>query len=227
MTTKLHTSLLALVASALALGLPATANAAAPGFSVAKGWTVNRATDAPILARRGRGADDGADHDAGDDRRGRGRGTDDAVLPFTPRFSLAKGFGSDDISGMIILARQGRDGDDRGGDDRGRGGDDSRGGDDRGRGRGSDDGPNHDANDDRGRGRDRGFDDSPSRSANDDHGRRGRGADDGAAHHAGGDDHRSRSRTGGTASGPGYYIAEDGFTHIRRGRGTDDGPNHR
>ena len=72
---------------------------------------------------RGHGADDGANHDKGDDRgRGRGRGADDGAN----HTSLG-------TSNFIILAR-----------------------------RGADDGANHDKGDDRGRGRGRGTDDGPN-----------------------------------------------------------------
>ena len=82
------------------------------------------------LARRGRGADDGANHGKNDDHGGRGR-------------HGGKGRGSDDggrrhglietAPAKLLLARHGAD--DRKGDDRG--------GKGKGRGRGRDDGPRH------------------------------------------------------------------------------------
>ena len=91
------------------------------------------------------------------------------------------------------------------------------------RGRGGDDGPDHDAGDDRG-GRGRGADDATNHDAGDDHGRRGRGVDDGAGHDAG-DDY---GRRGGVDRAEDDH-GDDGFGRLfrlRRRGGVDDGPNH-
>lgn len=134
-----------LVGSALAgtllIALPLQA---APALDLG-GADALRSASAPLLARRG--ADDGPNHDVGDDRgRGRGgrnRGYSDELLPDAAQLARR---GADDGPNHDV-------GDDRG---RGRGGRDyndtvidasqmAR--------RGADDGPNHDVGDDRGRGR--------------------------------------------------------------------------
>jgi hypothetical protein len=150
----------ALLAAAFLLG-PTAPAAAAPAPEPVLAPPAAE-TGSVLLARRGRGADDPAGHDANDDRgrrgknggKGRGRGADDGP-----------GHTWQDGAGEIEVARQGR------GRGRGRGADDGP-GDDRGRrGRGADDPPGHDAGDDHsqrgkngGRGRGRGADDGPGHS---------------------------------------------------------------
>jgi hypothetical protein len=125
------TSTLKVTVASLALGLVATF---APSLSVASqsadmnGFTYSTLT-LPIaefsgyeIARRGRGADDGAGHTRGGGK-GRGRGADDAP-----------DHGWMPVEDGIDFARRGRGADDGTGHTRGGG---------RGRGRGADDAPNH------------------------------------------------------------------------------------
>ncbi len=125
------TSNLKVTVASLALGLIATF---APSISVASpgddmGGFTNSTLTFPLaevgsdeIARRGRGADDGAGHARGGGQ-GRGRGADDA-----PNHGWMM------IEDGIEFARRGRGADDGAGHTRGGG---------RGRGRGTDDGPNH------------------------------------------------------------------------------------
>ena len=122
--------MLRLVLPGLAALLLSTTAASASQYAPESGLFAEPAAmqaSSDVLARRGRGADDGAGHDAGDDKggRGRGRGTDDG-----PNHTMKS-------MDSLELARRGRGADDGAGHDAG----DDKGG--RGRGRGTDDGPNH------------------------------------------------------------------------------------
>lgn len=111
-------SILALGAALSTFGSAASAAAPASGsrdlFSSSDALSAATGPEVIQLARRGRGADDGA----GDDRGGRGRGTDDG-----PNHTKAP------VDESIQMARRGRGADDGAGHQR--------------RGRGQDDGPNH------------------------------------------------------------------------------------
>lgn len=117
-------SLLAMLAGATA-GVDAAPAAAAAAAAVRDGLVADLDLAQPVY-RRGRGGDDGPNHDAGDDRgrggkkggRGRGRAADDGRNhTWLPALEEQH------------LARRGRGGDDAPGDDRG--------------GHGSDDGADH------------------------------------------------------------------------------------
>ncbi len=106
MLTKRSPRVLAALALVLASGVAAPSFASTSG---APGMTVQTLTGGMVLARRG--ADDGANHDAGDDRGRRGRGTDDGAghtaVTVTPPFQMAR-HGADDGASHDA-------GDDRGG----------------------------------------------------------------------------------------------------------------
>lgn len=131
MSTKLK--LIALASAGLFLG--ATAVIAAPAADTLQHALAQPAQSGMLILAK-HGADDGPNHDVGDDRgrrgknggKGRGRGADDG-----PNHT-------DRGTGLILAKHGADDGPNHDvGDDRGRRGKNGR----KGRGRGADDGPNH------------------------------------------------------------------------------------
>ena len=128
---KAKFSLLAAVSAVLCTASIASTAAQLPSshdvFASGALTTIDRSADDMLLSRRGRGADDGADHQR------RGRGADDGAS------HARRGRGADDGAGH---QRRGRGADDGANHARrGRGADDGAG--HQRRGRGADDGANH------------------------------------------------------------------------------------